>query len=254
MDDVVRFPLYETEYELVAAEELADDPAFWLAHLWRTAGDPEELTERFGTDTADLDAMLERLADEERPWPVLRVPFSGGHTVVVVYRNFPEASGIDFFVHHPDWGRIGHLGKLDGHDAGPGLSWAELTAIAASPADGREGLDDPSQRLLLLLPVLGDADTPDEAVDVVERALTDCGIPAAGARETAAHLLGAGFFGDGAYWYVTDASPLAVCDEPHSPRTVPLAQGITAAQARSLADALAGSRAQEVRSAGLPST
>ncbi|GGW91228.1 hypothetical protein [Streptomyces chryseus] len=240
MDDVVRSPLYETRYELVAAEELAEDPAFWLAHLWRTAREPQETAERFGTDTADLDAVLDRLSDEARPWPVLRVPFAGGHTAVVVYRNFPDESGIDFFVHHPDWGRTGHLGSFDGHDAGPGLTWAELTAIAASPADGREGLDDPSQRLLLLLPMLGDADTPDDAAAVVERALTECGIPADRAAETAVHLLDTSFFGDGAHWCVTDVSPLAVCDEPHSPRRVPLARGVTDAQARALADALAG--------------
>ncbi|MFD7441121.1 hypothetical protein [Streptomyces sp. NPDC059909] len=41
----------------------------------------------------------------------------------------------------------------------------------------------------------------------------------------------------------TDASPIAVCTDGFSPRTIPLAPGITDAQAQALADALAG-RAQ----------
>ncbi|WP_351223853.1 hypothetical protein [Streptomyces sp. NPDC002133] len=243
MIDEVRVPEYLEEAELTAGEELADDPAFWLAHLWISAAEVEEVT-----DVGDLEEMLDRLSDADAPWPVLRVPFGRGHTAMVVFRTFEdEGGGVDYFIHHPEWGRLGHLGQYDADPTGPGLSWSELTAIAAADADGGAGLTDPAQRLLLLLPMLGDADTPDEAVEVVERALVSCGIPAATAPQLA-EVLRKHHLADGPRWVRTDASPIAVCTDGFGPRTIPLAQGITDAQTRTLADVLAG-RTQSVGAA-----
>src|SRR5205823_6589365 len=131
--------------ELVAGEELAHEPAFWLAHLLVTMGDLSAGTDEYGVTPSALEAMLERLSDAEQPWPVFRVPFDGGHTAFAVYANFEDENSVEFVVRHPAWGRLGHLGQCGPEHAGPGLSWTELTAIAASVPESTsdtEGLVD----------------------------------------------------------------------------------------------------------------
>ncbi|MCX4821995.1 hypothetical protein OG883_19315 [Streptomyces sp. NBC_01142] len=241
MSKRVHIPEYEQESELMAGEELVGGPAFWFLHLCWWQEDLRALVERFGADPADVDALSDRLTDDDAPWPVFRVPFGGGHTAVVALRNFPDDSGIDYFVHHPEWGRLGHLGQMDGHDTGPGLSWKELTAIAADVPDGAEGLTDPAERFLTLLPMLGDIDTPHDAAAVVARALTQCGIPPEHAPHIAGKILDNSFW-ELPSWVVRDGSPVPVCGASASPRAIPLAQGITAGQARDLAEALSGER------------
>ncbi|GAA4926265.1 hypothetical protein ACFPM3_09505 [Streptomyces coeruleoprunus] len=239
MPRTLLIPEYEEEFTLVAGEELVTGPAFWYLHLCLWQEDPDDLLERYDADPADIDALYERLTDEEA-WPLIRVPFGGGHTAVAAYRNFPEDSGVDWFVHHPEWGRLGHLGQMDGHDRGPGLSWRELTAIAAAVPEGADGLTDPAERLLVLLPMLGDADTPPEAARVVAAALAECGIPEDHAVDLAGRILDDGF-SSLPRWEVREGSPVPVCADDGSPRTIPLAKGITPAQERSLAEALMGS-------------
>ncbi|MGW6942810.1 hypothetical protein ACWGF3_27955 [Streptomyces xanthophaeus] len=243
MSTVVDVPEYLDGCELTAAEDLAREPAFWLAHLLLTKGDPGERPEEYGVDASAYEAIVDRLSDCELPWPVLRIGIGGGHTVFVVYANDEEADNVDFFVRHPQWGRLGYLAQCGADDAGPGLSWTELVALAASGQSGQdddEGLSDPSQRLLLLLPALGDCHLPAEARDTVARALSRVGIRGDATAVLAASLLPGPGRADGPRWTVTDASPLAVCSSPYSPRRVPLALGITPEQARALADALGG--------------
>ncbi|MEU6340897.1 hypothetical protein ABZ883_08095 [Streptomyces sp. NPDC046977] len=236
----LRIPEYSDGRPLAAGEDLTREPAFWLAHLILTMGDPGDDPERYGVDPAAYEEMVERLGDSGSPWPALRVPFAGGHTAYVVYANDEDMSDVAFFVRHPEWGRLGHLGQCGAEGAGPGLSWSELVAVAASPLHGGEGVTDPSQRLLLLLPMLGDADTPDEARDAVARALSRCGIPSDAAAELTEALMGEDTFDDEPGWRVTDSGPVAICSSPYSPRRIPLALGITPDQAEALADALSG--------------
>ncbi|MFF3563561.1 hypothetical protein ACFYXS_26265 [Streptomyces sp. NPDC002574] len=238
MTTAVRIPAYYEDRELVAGEDLARQPAFWLAHLRLTIGDPCEDAARYGVDESAYEQIVERLSDHEQPWPVLRMPFAGGHTAYVVYANFEDEGNVEFFVGHPGWGRLGFLGQYGVDQAGPGLSWAELTALAAAAPEGGEGLSDPAQRLLLLLPMLGDADVPADAVDIVERALTRCGFSADVAGALAAALDEPRVSEE--KWLVGEDSPVPVCSSPHSPRRIPLALGITPDQARALADALRG--------------
>ncbi|MEV7386513.1 MULTISPECIES: hypothetical protein [unclassified Streptomyces] len=236
----VHIPEYLEDCRLVAGEGLAREPAFWLAHLLLTVGDPGEDPERFGVDASVYEEMVERLGDPEEPWPVLRVPFDGGHTAYVVYANFDDVNNVDFFVRHPAWGRLGHLGQCGADEAGPGLSWPELVALAEAKRNGGEGLTDGSQRLLLLLPMLGDAEVPREASDVVAEALSRCGIRAEAADELIAVLVGEQESDGEPRWTVTADSPIAVCSSVCSPRRIPLALGIAASQAQALADALGG--------------
>ncbi|MFI2207052.1 hypothetical protein ACH47Z_41440 [Streptomyces sp. NPDC020192] len=242
--EIVDIPEY-LDFELVASEQLAREPAFWLVHLLVTMGDLSADADEYGVTPSAYEAMLERLSDAEQPWPVLRVPFGGGHTAFAVYANFEDENTVEFAIRHPAWGRLGHLGQCGPESAGPGLSWAELTAIAASvpeSASDTGGLVDPAQRLLLLLPMLGDSATPEEAWTVVARALSNCGIPGDVALRFARELLGteADDRHVEPFWTVAGDNPVPVCSSRYSPRQVPIALGITLNQAQALADALRG--------------
>ncbi|GGN61856.1 hypothetical protein GCM10011579_028560 [Streptomyces albiflavescens] len=238
----VHIPEYVEDCALVAGEDLAREPAFWLAHLLLTVGDPSEDPERYGVGTSAYEEMVERLGNPEEPWPVLRVPFDGGHTAYVVYANFEDLNNVDFFVRHPEWGRLGYLGQYGADEASPGLSWTELTVLAEAAQDKREGLTDGSQRLLLLLPMLGDADMPSEARPMVAQALSRCGIRSDAADELATALLGEQEPDGEPRWTVTTDNPIAVCSSSNSPRRIPLALGITPGQSQALADAFNGRR------------
>lgn len=229
--------------DLVAAEGLAGDLVFWVTHLLVTMGDLSEETDQYGVPTKASEDMLERLSDAEQPWPIVRVPFSGGHTALAVYANYEDENSVEFGIRHPAWGRIGHLGQCGPEWAGPGLSWSELTTIAADVPEGAtaaDGLIDPAQRFLLLLPMLGDAATPNEAWSVAAQALADCGMAADAAAEFARDLLGTDEHDrpEKPSWTTTSDSPIPVCSSPSSPRRIPLALGITAEQSQALADAL----------------
>ncbi|MCX4462215.1 hypothetical protein OOK58_57990 [Streptomyces sp. NBC_01728] len=235
---------------LVAGEGLLALPGFWAAYLlWlcqTEENDPEP--EWFGVDAADTDAAYEALTDNEQ-WPVIRIPFGGGHTVVIVGRNFPDDEGTEFFISHPEWDRHGHLATLDGHQAGPGLSWQELAHIAGTPDENAPGVHAPHARLLLLLPALGDANTPIEAVELVGDALVWTGISAGDAPAVAQALLHDHPLWEPAEWSPASASPLSgsrdhfpgilYCDDPGSPRCgVRLTMGLTRDQSDRMARAL----------------
>ncbi|WP_062982560.1 hypothetical protein [Nocardia anaemiae] len=231
--------------ELVEGEKLAREPAFWITHLLVTMGDLSADTDEYGVAASAFELMLERLSDAGQPWPVFRVAFGGGHTVFAIYANFEDTNTVEFVVRHPTWDRLGHLGQCGPESAGPGLSWTELTAIAASvPANASDakGLVDPAQRLLLLLPMLGDAATPDDVWKLVAHALVRCGTPADVAPRFARELLGTDT-GDGhaePSWMVAGNNPVPICSSRYSPRQIPIALGITPNQAQALAEALRG--------------
>ncbi|MEV7028068.1 hypothetical protein AB0O00_38860, partial [Kitasatospora sp. NPDC093558] len=149
-----RVPIAEflDEDDLVVAEHLADDLAFWFAHFVISFGVEDEAAEEYGVDAAAYEAVLARLGDAEQPGTVLRVPFDGGHTAYVAWQNWEDESTVDYLVHHPAWGRLGFLAQDGPHGSGPGLAWPELVKLAGSTQDGADGLADPARRLLLLLP------------------------------------------------------------------------------------------------------
>ncbi|MEV7532481.1 hypothetical protein AB1388_18380 [Streptomyces hydrogenans] len=223
---------------LVAGDELTGLPGFWAAYLlWmcRTEENPPEPS-WFGADEADTDAAYEALADETR-WPVFRIPFSDGHSVLVVGRNVADEPGTEYVVAHPAWDRRGHLATIDGHHAGPGLSWRELTHIAGTPDPEAPGIQAPHVRLLLLLPVLGDIDLPGDAAAFLGDALVRAGVPEDSAPRLAENLLQDHPLWEAAEWAEPSPSPLSGaepllpgilhCDQPGSPRCGRnLAQGI----------------------------
>ncbi|MBU2664178.1 hypothetical protein KOI35_11805 [Actinoplanes bogorensis] len=231
---------------VVAGEDLLDRPGFWAAYLMGMCERDENVPDLFGVDNDDLDTAADALMDEEA-WPAFRIPFGGGHTAVVVFANFSEDAGIDYFVTHADWDRRGFLATIDGHFAGPGLAWRELVHIARTPDRSSPGVHDPHARLLLLLPALGDRDTPADAVDVVARALRSAQVvPEHETERLVARLLDHPMFA-AARWTMPEPhrdgdevfGGILVCDAEHSPRRgIRLAQGITREQNDRLARAL----------------
>ncbi|WP_369245448.1 hypothetical protein [Streptomyces sp. R41] len=238
----------EPGHGIAPAEELVELPGFWPAYFVPGWDEFMEEPELFGADAADVDAATEALYDATEVWPAYRIPLTGGHLLWIVHRNFPDDPGTDYLITHTDWDRDASLASIEGHFSGPGLSWPELVAVADSAPADAEGIRDPDVRLLLLLPAFGDADVPmAKALSRISGALVAVGVPAKSASGVAERLLDHPFW-DGPTWAVRGASPLsggtaepsplALCDGRYSPRAVPLAMGITPAQARALAGAL----------------
>ncbi|MEW5356266.1 hypothetical protein E0E62_28205 [Streptomyces sp. 16-176A] len=238
------------EAPLVAGEELLALPGFWAAYLmWLSRTEEyDPVPAWFGVDGADADAACDALTDEDR-WPVFRVPFGGGHTAVVLGCNVPEDPATEYLVTHPEWGRHGSLALVNGHQAGPGLAWRELVHIARTADHAAPGVHAEHERLLLLLPALGDEELPRDAADTVGDALARVGVPGALAPHLAAALLTDHPLWEPAAWAFPGASPLSggrepfsgilYCDGVMSPRCgVRLAQGITREQSDRLARAL----------------
>lgn len=238
---------YETD-PLTPGERLLEHPGFWAAYLHGLCETQDEdipEPEAFGIDPADFEEACLRLYDAEA-WPVFRIPFGDGHEVVVLCRNLDDDMGLELFVRHPEWDRVGELATLDGHQAGPGLAWRELVHIAAKAGmEAENGVGAPEARLLLLLPSLGDADLPGEAKETVTAALTAVGMPEDLAPDIARRLLVDHPMWEPATWEEPgegSAARILQCDEPMSPRHgIQLAQGITEEQSGRLARAL-GSR------------
>ncbi|MFI6036514.1 hypothetical protein ACIBBD_20540 [Streptomyces sp. NPDC051315] len=194
---------------IAPAEHLLDLPGFWPAYfgpVWHAFSDDPGL---FGADTADVDAAAEALYDATRTWPAYRIPLPGGHVLWIVHRDFPDDGGTDYLLTGPDRPREERLASIEGHYGGPGLSWPDLLAAAASAPADAEGVRDPDLRLLLLLPAFGDADTPvEEAVERISAALGSVGVDAEAAPEAAERLLDHPFW-ESTFWAEPGGSPLS---------------------------------------------
>ncbi|WP_432246692.1 hypothetical protein ACRAR1_00365 [Streptomyces sanyensis] len=177
---------------LVAGEWLLERAGFWSNHLLTmcrfASGEARPAPEWFGVDGADTDAPSEVLLDDQA-WLAFRVPFQGGHSAIVIYRNLIGDFGIDYLLTQPDWHRPEALSSYDGDWYGPGLSWRNIVHIAETPDLAAPGVHNTAARLLLLVPLLADDDLPPEAPARVNAALTAIGAPDDSAQDTADHLL-----------------------------------------------------------------
>ncbi|MFE0725812.1 hypothetical protein [Streptomyces rochei] len=163
---------------------LLDEPGFCPAYLADLA--EGFAPEAFGSDAGDAETMLDTLQDRSA-WPRFVVPLARR---LRDRRARQQRRG----VHHD--GLLPHAFRLaqdlvlasDGEDRiGPGLCWPELAALLVAPP-GAAGVTDSHAQLLLLLPVLGDAAVPEEAVTAVVEALVAQGAPEA-SEALARHLL-----------------------------------------------------------------
>lgn len=148
---------------------LLDEPLFWLGHLSSCIQSEEAEELLFGADY-DAAGDFQRRFWERADWPAFTVPLAADHRLHVVYRTVADDTGIDYLLHHPDWGQPELLARDDGHFMGPGLSWPELVAAADNMLPGGSTTD-PHSRLLLLLPAFGDDAVPDDAVGRLAGAL-----------------------------------------------------------------------------------
>ncbi|MFH8487901.1 hypothetical protein [Streptomyces longisporoflavus] len=216
---------------------LLDEPGFWAAHLADLSdGIPAEA---FGVDAADAGEALERLHDRAA-WPVFTVPLAGDFAIVVHYNSGEEFTTTDYFLTHRDWpdSRAIVLASDDQDRIGPGLCWPELAALLPVPAKAA-GVTDPHARLLLLLPVLGDADAPTEAVEAVAEALVAQGAPPDCEALAAQLLEGHPMWGAETWTYDADERSW-ICDGEHSPRQEPLGERLPVVQRSALGAALGG--------------
>ncbi|MGA5559459.1 hypothetical protein [Streptomyces lavendulocolor] len=202
---------------VVDGHPLLDEPGFWPAYLADLADG--FAPEAFGSDAGDADAMLDTLHDRSA-WPRFTVPLAGGFAIVVHFNSGEEFTTTDYFLTHPDWSQDLVLASDDQDRIGPGLCWPELAALLEAPP-GAAGVTDSHARLLLLLPVLGDAAVPEEAVTAVVEALVVQGAPEA-SEPLARHLLQGHPIWGAEDWWFDDGEQSWLCEGEHSPRKVPL--------------------------------
>jgi hypothetical protein len=202
------------DHPLVDGTDLLAEPAFWETYLGVGLG------EDGGADIDDVEELLDELMDHDH-WPVFTVPLHHGAAIWVIHRNLDGDMGLDFVLSHPGWPEDLRLASIEGSFVGPGLSWPELTAIADNPPpDSHDGVVDPADRLLMLLPAVGDTDLPADAVEVLAAALirnTAVTEPTRGAIALL-HPHPRGFF-EPATWQRLDNGAL-ICNGRYSPRSV----------------------------------
>lgn len=204
------------DHPLVDGAAFLNDPVFWAVHaLMVGAAGLDDLRRDFGVEVEDAEELCEQLL-EPGGWPVFTVPLRDGAAIRVVYRNLVDDMGLDYLFSCPDLPVDLLLAAVDGSFVGPGLSWHELISAARSVPVSAPAVDS-AQRLLLLLPALGDADLSDSAVPDLASALTHITASPAPRRvaETLLHKNHA--YWQPAHWTKLDNGAL-VCDEPHSRR------------------------------------
>lgn len=188
-----------------------DERYFWPAFLVSFGGAKSAAT-AFDADPADVEEHLEELHRRDC-WPFLTVRLAHGHRLQLLFRNYEGDSGWDYLLQPAGSDALVTFAALEGGFHGPGLSWPELI-VAAGQADPDRGS---AERLLLLLPALGDADLPDDAADQVAAAFTAVGGLPQHRHAVAGELLTASdrFWGHPAW---VDFGDRLVCLGRHSPR------------------------------------
>jgi hypothetical protein len=227
------------------AEHLIGHPGFWPAYLEQVFShelDLDGLAQAFDANPGEADAAASLLF-ESNSCHLFALDLPDRHTLEIRVTNLDFGDEVEheteYRLVHPDWTRPGFLATTGPDHAGPGLAWTELRAlVAATPPDAALGR---ATRLLLLLPILGDADVPPgEAADVIAEAFTAHGAVPAAIPVLTALALDNDFFGP------VDWTPdrrygtgILVCAAPSSARTIPIAHGgVTTHQSHRLARVL----------------
>ncbi|MBQ1028383.1 hypothetical protein [Micromonospora sp. C95] len=189
-----------------------NDRLFWPAFLLSFGGS-DIAAIAFDIDPAEVEEYAAELHDPNR-WPFLILPLARGHRLYILFRNFEDDSGWDYLLQPADSDTVITLAALEGSFQGPGLSWPELLVTAGQPDPARTQ----AERLLLLLPAVGDADLPHDAKELVATAVVAVGGEQRYRRQVAGELLTASrrFWGAPAW---TEQGDRHVCLGSHSPRS-----------------------------------
>ncbi|MEH1169665.1 hypothetical protein V6V47_30230 [Micromonospora sp. CPCC 205539] len=195
---------------LIDATPWLDDSLFWPAFLLAPGGSRAAAV-AFDADPADVEVYTQQMHQHDS-WPVISLDLARGHRLHILFRNFDGDSGWDYLVQPAGSDMAFAAAALEGGFQGPALSWSELVTTASRP-DSKHGR---AERLLLLLPAVGDCAIPPDAHSVVTAAVT-----AVGAKhrqdDVARELLNAShrFWGDSDW---DDQNGMPVCRGVHSPR------------------------------------
>ncbi|GAA1869625.1 hypothetical protein [Asanoa iriomotensis] len=234
---------------LVEATPWLDDPLFWPFFL-HSVGGSETAAVAFDADPADVEQYA---ADLHHPdsWPFIAVRLSRGHRLYILFRNHEDDAGWDYLLRPAGSDDVTTFAALDGGFQGPGLSWPELLTADAQPDPARTR----SERLLLLLPTLGDASVPHDADELIASAFTAVGGLPQHRYKVASELLTASRRFWGAPEWIEHADR-RVCLARHSPRgpEAPLdrlAPDGRSPQPRELIRGLAGPAARRSSGAGI---
>jgi hypothetical protein len=188
---------------------LLERQEFWFG-LVDGCADPDLVIALVG-DHHDTLLELDQAIRESGRWPVLRIESENGDVAVVCWHGVDFEGGSDYLVLPTGSGRALRVASAEGHGEGPGLSWPEVNQLAR-----RGRLGTPAQRLMLLLPALGDADVPETAIEMVAQAvleISDRADDAAMATEMARQLVD-----PDARW--TRHGDALICDDEYSPRSL----------------------------------
>jgi hypothetical protein len=114
-------------------------------------------------DRDALNRWYETELSSETEWPVLSLRLPGRRSAHVVFRNYPEDYGVDYLLDDPVWPEPLCLASIEGHFSGPGLRCKEALWLADAAHLAANGVTTPWMRLLLLLPMVTEADaSPDD--------------------------------------------------------------------------------------------
>jgi hypothetical protein len=189
------------------------DDLFWPAFLLTVGGSRTAAT-AFDVDPADVEEYAEELHHPDS-WPFLTVQLAGEHRLHLLFRNFEGDSGWDYLLQPAGSDSVVTLAALEGGFQGPGLAWPELLVAAAQVDSART----PAERLLLLLPAVGDVDLPSDAEELVATAFTEIG----GSREYRHTLAGELLAASRRFWGAPtwiQYEDFYVCPGSHSPRNL----------------------------------
>jgi len=153
---------------LVDGQSYLDRSVFWASHfIGQGVVEPDLVEHAFTSESAALEFYKAELSDHAN-WPYFVVD-TPRLRMFVVYRNYRGDEGVDYLIADRAESRWVEICSLDGHQRGPGLSWTELDRIAADGAEAHTVAW--ARRLLLLIPIVSDADATLDAVDAVANAL-----------------------------------------------------------------------------------
>jgi hypothetical protein len=160
---------------VVDGAPLLREPGFWARHLSEVCAEVPALESVFGVARAEWPVLF-----EAQRWPVFPVGLASGGVLLVVYRTFSsvalgrdrvtseQETGIDFWLAPDDGGPGLDLAVVAGTGFGPGLRWAELRGVARAALPDRVAA---AQRLLLLVPAMGESGPEFEVVSWLAQAV-----------------------------------------------------------------------------------
>jgi hypothetical protein len=209
---------YLSEFEPSVDDSVLTDASSWVANdlFWPaflfSVGGSETAAVAFAADPADVEAYVEELHHPDS-WPFIVLPLASGHRLYVVFRNFEGDAGWDYLLQPAGTDTVVTLAALEGHFRGPAYSWRDLVLVA----NQRDSTRSAAERLLLLLPAMGDADLPVAAEQSIAAAFVAVGGHPRYQREVSRELLDASRRFWGARGPATPPDRMSLMAEAFSP-------------------------------------